>query len=248
MPTTLGIVHAGPGSAYWRNKLSRRLGNRSWLELVVRRVTDCQQLDGVVVVLGAADAALGELAPSNVPLHISDRPDALGRIASAADAFQADAVVRIGAEHPFVDPVLLDRLATTAAAHPHCDYIGFCSQHGNPGGRAALGWFGDWCRTEALWRADREATLAADREQPTRFLWTHPEFFALRFVPLPGELEREGLRMASGGEEAWEHALTIHDALGHDDVDWRRIADWLSGLPAFDGAADDAVVSSRAAD
>jgi len=213
----------------------------------VRCVTDCQQLDGVVVVLGAADAALGELAPSNVPLHISDRPDALGRIASAADAFQADAVVRIGAEHPFVDPVFLDRLATTAAAHPRCDYIGFCSQHGGSAGRAALGWFGDWCRTEALWRADREATLAVDREQPTRFLWTHPEYFSLRFIPLPSELEREGLRMASGSEEAWEHALTIHDALGHEDVDWRRIAGLLSGLPEFHGAAvEGEAVSSRA--
>ena len=227
MPTTMGIVHAGPGSACSRDKLSRRLGSHSWLELVVRRMTDCQQLDGVVVVLGAADAALADLAPSNVPLHISDRPDALGRIASAADAFRADAIVRVGAEHPFVDAVLLDRLATTAAAHPSCDYIGFCSQHG----RSSLGMFGDWCRTEALWRADREATAPADRQQPTRYLWTHPEFFALRFIPLSHELEREGLRLAADGDDAWEHALAIHDALGHDDVNWRQIAGLLSGLP-----------------
>lgn len=242
MPTTIGIVHAGCGSACWRDKLSRRLGSHSWLELVVRRMTDCQQLDGVVVVLGAADAALAELAPSNVPLHISDRPDALGRVASAADAFQADAIVRIGAEHPFVDPVLLDRLATTAAAHPRCDYIGFCSQHG----RSNLGMFGDWCRTESLWRADREATSAADRDQPTRFLWTHPELYSLRFIPLPGELEREGMRLASGCEEAWEHALTIHDALGHDDVNWRHIAGLLSGLPVAQSSAVDEIAASSA--
>jgi spore coat polysaccharide biosynthesis protein SpsF len=210
------------------------------LELVVRRMTESQQLDGVVVVLGAADAALADLAPSNVPLHISDRPDALGRVASAADAFQADAIVRIGAEHPFVDPVLLDRLATTAAAHPRCDYIGFCSQQG----RSNLGMFGDWCRTEALWRADREATSAADRDQPTRFLWSHPELFSLRFIPLPSELEREGLRLASGCEEAWEHALTIHDALGHEDVNWRRIAGLLSGVPAAQPAAATAASST----
>lgn len=232
MSKTLGIVHLGPRSEGLKEKLSRKLGSHSLLELVVRRVTECQQLDGVAVVLGPGqeDAALAALVPANVPLHVSDRADSLGRFVSAAEAFEADAVVRVCAEHPFVDPVLIDRLAVTADAHPHCDYVGFCLQSGRPAGLSALGLFGEWCRTKALRRADSEATSLADREQVTRYLWSHPEIFPLRFIPLPRELEREDLGLALNDDEAWEHALTIYDAVGHEDVNWRRIAGLFGGL------------------
>jgi spore coat polysaccharide biosynthesis protein SpsF len=230
MSKTLGIVHLGPPSEGLREKLSRKLGSHSLLELVIRRVTECQQLDGVAVVLGPEDAALAALVPANVPLHVSDRADSLGRFVSAAEAFEADAVVRVCAEHPFVDPVLIDRLAVTADAHRHCDYVGFCLQNGRPAGLSALGLFGEWCRTKALRRAEAEATSLADREQVTRYLWSHPEIFPLRFIPLPCELEREDLRSALNDDEAWEHAVTIYDAVGHEDVNWRRIAGLFGGL------------------
>lgn len=233
MSKTLGIVQVRAGSASLRDRLSRRLGGRSLLELVIRGVTECQRLDGVALVLGAEaeDAELAELAPPDISLHVSDRPDMLGRIVSAAEALGADAIVRVCAEHPFVDPVLIDRLATTAAANPHCDYIGFCSQNGRPTMLTALESFGEWCRTEALRKADREATSSADREHVTRYVYSHPELFPLRFIPLPGELEREGGRLAWEGEEAWEHALTLYDALGHEDVNWRRLAGLLQDAP-----------------
>ncbi|HEX5500904.1 MAG TPA: hypothetical protein VFX03_16825, partial [Thermomicrobiales bacterium] len=88
----------------------------------------------------------------------------------------------------------------------------------------------EWCRTAALARADAEAASPADREQATRYLWSHPEIFPLRFIPLPRELERDDLRLAFDGDEAWEHALTIYDAVGHEDVNWRRIAGLFGGL------------------
>ncbi len=241
MSRTFGIIQVRPGDQCLRDKLSRKLGGRSLLEVVVRRVTECQQLDGVAVVLGAGaeDAELADLVPPDVLLHVSDRPDMLGRFVSAAAAFGADAVVRVCAEHPFVDPFLIDRLATTAEAHPHCDYIGFCSQAGRPSMLAALESFGEWCRTDALRRADREATLPADREHVTRYICSHPELFPLRFITAPGELECEGQRLAWDGEEAWEHALTLHDALGHEHVNWRKLAGLLHGVPArgHEGAA-----------
>jgi len=249
MSKTLGIVHLGPRPEGLKHKLSRKLGSHSLLELVVRRVTECQQLDGVAVVLGAGaeTAALAGLVPSNVPLHISDRADLLGRLASAAEAFQADAVVRVCAQHPFVDPVLIDRLVVTADAHPQCDYVGFCLQNGRPANLSALGLFGEWCRSQALWRADAEAASPIDREQATRYLWSHPEIFPLRFIPLPHELQREDLRLALNDDEAWEHALTIYDAVGHEDVNWRRIAGLFGGLSKRRKAtAEDGRVASSA--
>ncbi len=234
MSRTLGIVQVRSSAACLRDRLARKLGGRSLLELVIRRVTECLQLDGVAVVLGAGaeDAELAELVPSDVSLHVSDQPDMLARLVSAAETLDADSIVRVCAEHPFVDPVLIDRLASTAEAHPQCDYIGFCSQNGRRSMLTTLESFGEWCRTDALRRADREATAAADREHATRYLCSHPETFPLRFIAIPRELERESVRLAWDGEEAWEHALTLHDALGHEHVNWRRLAGLLHGSPS----------------
>ena len=50
MLKTLGIVDACYRSRAVRSKAARKLGGKSVLEWVVRRATDCQRLDGVIVV------------------------------------------------------------------------------------------------------------------------------------------------------------------------------------------------------
>ncbi len=65
------------------------------------------------------------------------------------------------------------------------------------------------------------------------YLYGHPEKFKVRLIPLPAELDREDLRLTIDGEEDWEHAQVIYDALGHDDWDWQRITELLDGQPAL---------------
>ena len=66
-------------------------------------------------------------------------------------------------------------------------------------------------------------------------MYGHPERFNIRLLPLPQELDREDVRLRIDGEEDWEHAQAIYDALGHEDADWdwRRIADLLDHQPAL---------------
>ena len=65
------------------------------------------------------------------------------------------------ADNPFVDPVMIDRLVTTAAAHPESDYISYCSSDGQPTILSSLGPFAEWCSAAAIARADAEATRPA---------------------------------------------------------------------------------------
>ena len=235
MLKTLGIVQACFPSQRFRCVVSRRLGGRTLLEWVVRRVTDCQQLDGVIVV--ACDLPehgfVAELVPMDVPLFTGRQPDPLGRFVRALEEYPAEAVVRVRGDNPFVDPGLIDRLVTTAESHPNCDYVSYCSRDGRPAILSPVGVYAEWFRTAALRRAARSAGSPANREHVTRYIYSHPEKFNLRLIPAPTAIDRDDVRLTVDIEEDWDHTLAIFEALGSDEFDWQRIADLLDHQPAL---------------
>jgi spore coat polysaccharide biosynthesis protein SpsF len=229
--STIGIVSIPSTCGQPGDKHVRKIGSRPLVELVVRRLTDCQRLQRVLVVAGKEfeGGLLAELVPPDVPIYLSDRRDCLGRLVCALKATGAAAVVKIEADHPFVDPILIDRLVTTAELHPTCDYIGFCFRDGRPVIHSPLGTFAEWFRAEAVLRADREARTAEDRDDLTQFFCSRPERFHLRFIPVPAALETDNVRLSVDDHESWEHAQTICDWMGPECLDWRSIAQVLSG-------------------
>jgi len=230
---TLGIVEVRRDAG--RNwGIDRRLGGKSILEWIVRRATDCQRLDAVVVLCGdACEKAVRALVPPDVELLHAAKTDSLGAAAAVCERLNAESLVHLCADNPFVDPVLVDRLVADADSHPHCDYIGYCRADGRPAILTHLGVFAEWCSAKALSRAARLAKHPLHRENLTAYLYSHPEQFNVRLVPLPSELDREDLRLRIDGEQDWEHTLAIYEALDHEDCDWRRIADLLDHQPAL---------------
>ena len=82
----------------------------------------------------------------------------------------------------------------------------------------SLGVFAEWCKADALRLAHRKATAPSDRDSVTRYLYSHPEMFRLRLIPVPSELDRDDLRLTVGFEEDWEHVHTLYDALGRSGM------------------------------
>lgn len=235
MLKTLGIIQARLGSQRLRRKLTRRLGNKSLLEWVVRRVTDCDQLDRVIVAAGNGpeNQHIDELVPSDVPIFVGSEGDVLGRFVAALDTYPAEAVVRVCADNPFIDPHLIDRLVSTAAEHPECDYISYQSRCGRPVILSSLGVFAEWCSADALREAAAHTRDPLDREHVTRYIYSHPERFRIRLLPAPDSIDRHDVRLTVDLEEDWEHAETIYDALGPEALDYHRIALLLEQQPAL---------------
>lgn len=229
MARTLGVVEAGHRAPA---AMMRRLAGRTVLEWVVRRVTDCQRLDAVVVIPaeGVGESFLAELVPPNVPVFGGGR-DPLGRYLAAAAQHQADAIIRVPADRPLVDPELIDRLAITAGEHPECHYISFCARDGRPAVVSPLGVCAEWCSVAALEEADREAR-GAEREDGLVYIRSRPERFTMRLVRLPAELDEAVWRPEGQDELDWEHVQTIFDAVGPDGWDARQMASLFgTGLP-----------------
>ncbi|NQT12470.1 MAG: NTP transferase domain-containing protein [Planctomycetes bacterium] len=235
MLKTLGIVDACYRSHAVRSKAARKLGGKSVLEWVVRRATDCQRLDGVIVATCGVpeNRFLAELVPLDVPVFVGRRKDTLGCFVAALDEYPAEAVLRIGSRSPFIDPLLIDRLVSAAEADSECDYMGYCSRNGRPAGLSPAGVSAEWFRAGALRRAHKRASSAADRQHATQYISRHPKEFNVRLIPVPEEIDRDDVRLTVDIEEDWEHTLVIFEALGPDELNWQRIADLLDHQPAL---------------
>lgn len=234
MTRILGLVEVDLAAQGSPEKIfSRRLGGKSVLEWVVRQVTDCERLDRVVVLSQStpADDPIWDCVPLDVPVIYPAGNDALARTHTVTDYYQAEAVVRVGTQTPFVDPVLIDRLVRTADEHPSCDYISFCCADGKPALLSPVGAVAEWCRASALQRANRDAVDPLFRADVMRYVFSHPEVFNLRLITLPSEMDRTDVRLRVETEEDWEHVQQIFDALGPERIDWRQIAGLLDHSP-----------------
>ena len=91
MLRNLGIVQACFHLPRFRCNATRRLGGRSILEWVIRRVTDSIRLDGVIVLACATEDyhALSHLVPSDVPICLCEEEDALAQFCKALEQYPA---------------------------------------------------------------------------------------------------------------------------------------------------------------
>jgi spore coat polysaccharide biosynthesis protein SpsF len=120
------VIQARVGSTRLPGKVLEDLGGRPVLEWVVRAARAATQIDTVIVATSTAagDDAVADLAASlGVPVVRGSEEDVLSRFVAALDAHPADAVVRLTADCPLLDPTLIDAVAGAWAAAPTHDYV-----------------------------------------------------------------------------------------------------------------------------
>lgn len=201
MCMTLGIVEVQPAIAGLSPQsplagiARRKFGGKTLLEWVVRRISDSQKLDQLVV-LAADDPQsrrLVEGCPPDAQVFFSAASDPLARFAAAVRRTGCDAAVRMNVCHPFVDPVLIDRLIAAASTGDECDYATFVFGNGSSAMQSKVGVFTEWCRAGALLEADARATRAEDRATATSYLWNSPRRYCHKLLPVPHQLDRNDL-------------------------------------------------------
>lgn len=231
--TTLGIIQVDRNPSHDTSMASRTLAGKPLIEWVARRVSESQRLDTVIVALGddVANRRLARLIPANVPVFWGHPTDTLRRFVDAVNHYGAEGIVRVCADNPFIDPVLIDRLVTSAEDGSRCQYATYSSRNGTPAIFSPLGILVEWFTADSLRRADREVSSSHDRTRLTRYLYSNPDKFTLRLVQLPIELDRGDLRLTVTTLEDWERMQDIYEALGQDQLEWQRIVDYLEFQP-----------------
>ncbi len=174
----VAIVQARMGSTRLPGKTLALLAGKPMLAHILERVQAVPLVDRVVVATTThpEDDAIAALARDlGVTVYRGAAEDVLDRFYRCALEARAHTIVRITADDPFKDPALLQAmLERWIRLWPGLDYLSNTLEPTYPEGLDL-----EIFSMDALTRAWREATLPADREHVTPYIWRHPHRFRL---------------------------------------------------------------------
>ena len=202
--------------------------DRAFLAQVVRRATESVRLERVVVLFPNNDR-LDDFAasiPNDVEIYTSLAPDALSKLADVVDRFEADSMLRVRADALYVDPIMIDQLVEVGHASRATDYVTFCNSDGQPAICPEMGVLAEWCTTRAVVDADARCVATDDRRLGTHYIFSNPQDYNLRMIPLPPELDRQDLGLFCRHLTQFEDLEDLADAFGWDTIDWREMVRW----------------------
>ena len=153
-------------------KVLMPLAGRPVLCHVVERIRACKTISEVVVATSnvAADEAIEDWCQStNIGCYRGSLNDVLDRYYQTGLIYAADAVVRITADCPAIDPTVVDEVVDGFLAGGY-EFYGLAGEF--PDGLDCTVFSFD-----ALARAWREATLPSEREHVGPYIEKHPELF-----------------------------------------------------------------------
>lgn len=175
---TVIVIQARMGSTRLPGKVLKTVDGRPLLDIQLERVLASQLADDVIVAvpdLPRDDLLVDFCDEAGVACFRGSESDVLGRFRGAAEATNADAVVRLTADCPVVDPQVIDRLISRFwALYPEVDYVSNTLERTYPRGLDA-----EVFSRAALEAAAKEAIEEHDREHVTPFLYRNPERFQL---------------------------------------------------------------------
>ncbi len=166
-PMVVAIVQARMSSTRLPGKVLAEVAGRPMLWHVVNRVSRARWIKRVIVATSenpADDSIARFCAQEGIACSRGSETDVLDRYYQAAREYSADVVVRITADCPLIDPVVVDRVVQSFF-DKGCDYISNALHYTYPDGLDT-----EVFSFAALRQAWQEATRASEREHVTPYL------------------------------------------------------------------------------
>ena len=204
----------------------RKLGGQTLINRISRRLSECELVERVFIV--GAELPNKILTSGFAGVDCIDLPNShvCERLCEAADASNAEWVVYVPANRPFIDPTLIDQMLAKACRSNSCDYVGYRTQTGDPSAMDKLGLTGEACHADTLRRLRRNVDRLADPSVGSLAAWlmTAPGAYHLKFVPIPEKLNRDDLRFSIEVEADWDDAEMLCETLQEADSQWQELA------------------------
>jgi spore coat polysaccharide biosynthesis protein SpsF len=168
----VAIIQARMSSTRLPGKVLMPLAGRPVLAHVVDRVRHAHRVHEIVVATStdaSDDAIQAWCDAAGVACWRGSLHDVLDRYHQAAQAHHADAIVRITADCPALDPTIVDEVVDTFITGGY-DFCGLAGEF--PDGLDCTVF-----AASAIARAHREARLPSEREHVGPYIEHHPEWF-----------------------------------------------------------------------
>ena len=186
------IIQARTGSTRLHNKILLPFyGEQRIIDILIANIK--QACPDKCIILATTnrpqDDVLAEVAhQAGILSFRGDEDNVLDRFIRAAEVFGVDRFIRVCSDNPFLRP---ETFNTFFAEHAFCpaDYIAYGFADGRPTIKSHLGLYSELTTINALRRAAVSTQEKLYIEHVTIYLYTHPEKFKVRLLPLPDELE-----------------------------------------------------------
>ena len=193
MQKTVGVIQARMGSRRFPGKMLAKLGDYPIIEWVLSRSDRSHGIDELILATTGlpSDDVLSDCAKHlGIEVYRGDETDVLNRVTSAAKKLNANQVVRICADNPFVDPQEIDRLINYFD-NSDCDYA--WNDQPREGGSYSDGFGAEILSMKLLEDLNIKVTELFHREHVTMHLWSNCRQFTLLPVPAPPALAHPDL-------------------------------------------------------
>ncbi|WP_442874833.1 cytidylyltransferase domain-containing protein [Amycolatopsis sp. NBC_00345] len=220
------VIQARSSSTRLPGKVLRPLAGRSVLGWVVRAAASAPGVDQVVVATSDAaddDAVAAEAERCGALVARGPLDDVVARFGVALDRYPADAVIRLTADCPLVDPALIGRLAAVWRAEPSLDYVSTTLVRTLPRGFDA-----ELVRAEVLTEQVSSAA-GPDREHVTSAIYRQPSPYSCTGVVVSPPAD--DLRVTLDTAEDWELISAVVAELGDRPGEWRSVVSLLRSRP-----------------
>jgi len=228
---TIAIVQARMSSSRLPGKVLQEIAGQPMLVRVIERTRRARTLDQVVVATttDSSDDPLQELCESKgYACYRGSLYDVLDRFYQAAHEFGAQAVVRLTADCPLIDPQVIDRVV----AEFRESGADFAANRLPPPWKRTypIGLDVEVCTFQALERAWQAAVQPYEREHVMPYLYSEPGRFSVRIVDTTPD--HGDLRWTVDTPQDLELVRKIYSYFGgRDDFSWEDVLDLIQKQP-----------------
>jgi len=226
MTNIVGIVQARVGSTRLPNKVIKKLGNKTILEILLNRLTKSKTINRIVIATTTKkeDDIIEKIAlNSGFEVFKGSEKDVLDRYYNAAIEYNADIIVRITADNPLTDVDLIDSQVESLIESSY-DYV---TAKG-----IILGLGSEVFTLNTLKKAWENAKEKYQREHVTPYIYENPEMFKLGYVNPPDLLKREDIRLTIDTIEDFKLYQELYNHLGDlENADIQKIIKFLDKNP-----------------
>jgi glutamate-1-semialdehyde aminotransferase/spore coat polysaccharide biosynthesis protein SpsF (cytidylyltransferase family) len=227
----VAILQARMGSSRFPGKVLKTLSGRPMLWHSVERIKRAKEVHEVVIATSfeSDDDAIADFANSyGYKVFRGSHDDVLGRFVQCAQQFQADVVVRLTGDCPFLDPAVIDQVVLAHRVH-HADYASNTIESTFPDGLDV-----EVLSAQSLYTAGQLAQSHHEREHVTPFI-RHDSRFKRHSV-LAAEPAPEALRLSVDRPIDLAVAQSvINEFEGEDplEISYSRILDLFRKKPSI---------------
>lgn len=201
------IIQARTGSSRLPNKVLKELCGKPMLQHIIERVKRCHNVDKIIVATtnSTQDMAIVNLCDLlQIECYRGSENDVLDRYYQAAKPYKPVNVIRITADCPLIDPVVIDQIIRIHEDGGY-DYTSNTLVETYPDGLDT-----EVFKFSALEKAWRKADLASEREHVTPYIKFKDDFLRFSVERVPSLAEK---RWTVDTDSDFEMVTQIYNAL-----------------------------------